>query len=73
MNTLPTILNNTCMIYILFLKDIFMTGIWLNIPLPLLGDLKLGTPFLLDIGVFLAVIGVTLMFFFTLTKIAKWK
>lgn len=50
-----------------------MQGIWISIPLPLLGDLKLGTPFLFDIGVFLAVIGVTLMFFFSLTKNEEWK
>jgi multicomponent Na+:H+ antiporter subunit B len=50
-----------------------MKGIWIGIPLPVLGELKLGTPFLFDIGVFLAVIGVTLMFFFSLTKTEQWK
>ena len=38
---------------------------------PVLGELKLGTPFLFDIGVFFAVIGVTLMFFFSLKQ--NWK
>ena len=57
----------------LFLKEIFMTGVWFNLPLPLIGDIKLGTPFLFDIGVFFAVIGVTLSFFFTLNIINKWK
>ncbi len=36
----------------------FMTGIWLKQPLPVIG--KLGTPFIFDIGVYLAVIGVCL-------------
>lgn len=57
----------------LFQNQFFMTGVWDSIPIPLLGDLKLGTPFLFDIGVFLAVIGVTLQFFFTLNSITKWK
>lgn len=56
-----------------FLKNNFMAGVWVSIPIPLLGDLKIGTPFLFDIGVFFAVIGVTLLFFFTLNKISKWK
>jgi len=49
-------------------KTTLMTGIWMEIPLPVLGDLKLGTPFLFDIGVFFTVIGVTILFFFTLTQ-----
>ena len=57
----------------LFLKQFFMAGVWTSIPIPLLGDMKLGTPFLFDIGVFLAVVGVTLLFFFTLSSITKWK
>ena len=56
-----------------FMKQIFMAGVWISIPIPLLGDIKLGTPFLFDIGVFLAVVGVTLLFFFTLSSITKWK
>lgn len=57
----------------LFLKGSFMAGIWTSIPIPLLGELKVGTPFVFDIGVFLGVIGVTLLFFFTLNKVAQWK
>jgi multicomponent Na+:H+ antiporter subunit B len=45
-----------------------MAGVWLKIPLPLIGELKLGSPFLFDIGVFFTVIGVTLMFVFSLTQ-----
>jgi len=46
----------------------FMTGLWISLPLPLNGELKLGTPLLFDIGVFFAVIGVILMFLFSLKK-----
>jgi multicomponent Na+:H+ antiporter subunit B len=57
----------------LFLKHIFMAGVWTSIPIPFLGYIKLGTPFLFDIGVFFAVVGVTLLFFFTLSSVTKWK
>ena len=49
-------------------KTTLMTAIWLQLPLPVLGDLKLGTPLLFDIGVFFTVIGVTILFFFSLTQ-----
>lgn len=52
----------------LVLGKTIMTGVWLKIPLPLEGELKLGSPFLFDIGVFFAVVGVTLMFVFSLTQ-----
>lgn len=46
----------------------FMKGLWLHIPLPFGQELKLGTPLVFDIGVFFAVIGVTLMFLFSLKR-----
>ena len=46
----------------------FMTGYWLQLKIPLLGELKLGTPFLFDIGVFFGVIGITRLFFFSLKR-----
>jgi len=46
-----------------------MQGVWLKLQVPLLGEIKLGTPFLFDIGVFFTVIGVTFLFFFSLTKV----
>ena len=52
----------------LILGNTIMTGVWLKIPLPLVGELKLGSPFLFDIGVFFTVIGVTVMFVFSLTQ-----
>lgn len=56
-----------------FLKQYLMAGIWTGIHIPFLGEIKLGTPFLFDIGVFFAVIGVTLISFFTFSNITKWK
>lgn len=52
----------------LLMKTTLMKGVWVEIPLPFFDVVKFGTPFLFDIGVFLTVIGVTLMFFFSLTK-----
>jgi len=43
----------------------FMKGYWIQLELPLGGDLKLGTPLLFDTGVFFGVIGVCTMFFYS--------
>jgi multicomponent Na+:H+ antiporter subunit B len=37
-----------------------MTGLWWEVPVPGVGDLDLGTPLVFDVGVYLAVVGVTL-------------
>lgn len=60
-------------IFLSFLPSLFvgkpiMTGLWVKIPFPVGESIKLGTPFLFDIGVFFAVIGVTLLFVFSLTQ-----
>lgn len=57
-STLPSLIDETS----------FMTGYWLQLKIPLLGDLKLGTPLLFDIGVFFGVIGITRLFFFSLKR-----
>lgn len=44
----------------LFLRGSFMTGIWDKLPLPALGMTDVGTPMLFDVGVYLAVLGVSL-------------
>lgn len=44
----------------------FMTGLWLKDPLPVIG--KIGTPLMFDAGVYLVVIGVTLLIIFTLAE-----
>ncbi len=47
--------------------DPFMTGQWdTKTELPVLG--KLGTPFMFDVGVYLVVIGITLMIIFSLME-----
>ncbi len=45
-----------------------MKGIWFSINTSVIGEIKLGTPLLFDIGVFFTVMGVTLMFLFTLSN-----
>lgn len=42
----------------------FLTGLWDKTPLPVIG--KLGTPLLFDVGVYLAVVGVTTLIVFSL-------
>jgi multicomponent Na+:H+ antiporter subunit B len=44
----------------------YMSGDWLDQPLPVVG--KMGTPVLFDVGVYLVVIGVTLLIVFTLAE-----
>jgi multicomponent Na+:H+ antiporter subunit B len=53
-------------LYPLLFDQPFMTGLWGENELPLIG--KPGTPLFFDIGVFLVVIGVTLMIVFTLRE-----
>ena len=44
----------------------FLTGIWSDLKIPLLG--KVGTPLIFDMGVYLIVIGVTLTIIFSLAE-----
>lgn len=44
----------------------FMTGQWIEEPLPVLG--KVGTPVLFDVGVYLVVVGVVLLIIFSLAE-----
>jgi multicomponent Na+:H+ antiporter subunit B len=44
----------------------FLTALWLKQPLPVFG--KVGTPVLFDLGVYLLVLGVTLMIIFALVE-----
>lgn len=53
--------------------NIPMTGIWMKIPIPVGGEIKLGTPLLFDAGVFLTVTGVTLLFVLSLTRKNAWR
>ena len=49
-------------------KEPLMKGIWIKPYIPILGELKLGTPLIFDIGVFFVVIGITLLFITSLTN-----
>ncbi|MDZ7291320.1 MAG: Na+/H+ antiporter subunit B [candidate division KSB1 bacterium] len=44
----------------------FMTARWFTLPLPLIGNFAIGTPLLFDTGVYLVVIGMTLLILFSL-------
>lgn len=47
---------------------VFLQSLWTEVDLPMIGHAKLGTPMLFDLGVYLAVIGVTLMMIFALRE-----
>lgn len=52
-----------------FAGNAYMQGLWLpGFSLPLLGNVHIGTPLLFDIGVYLVVVGFTLLTTFTLTE-----
>lgn len=43
----------------MLLGEPFLTGVWVTLPAPGFGELKLGTPLLFDIGVYFVVIGMS--------------
>lgn len=45
-----------------------LTGYWATLDLPMVGEVNLGTPLIFDIGVYLVVMGVTLMIIFQLEE-----
>jgi multicomponent Na+:H+ antiporter subunit B len=51
----------------LIMAGTLMQGVWFTVPLPFTEGFKFGTPFLFDIGVYFIVIGVTVLFLFSLT------
>jgi multicomponent Na+:H+ antiporter subunit B len=52
----------------LFASDPFFTGEWISINLAFAGTLKLGTPLLFDLGVYLTVWGIMLMIIFNIME-----
>ena len=44
-----------------------MQGKWIELPLPFNSNIKIGSPLLFDTGIFFAVVGVVMLFFFTLS------
>jgi multicomponent Na+:H+ antiporter subunit B len=51
----------------LILEGTLMQGVWFTVPIPFTEGFKFGTPFLFDIGVYFIVIGVSVLFLFSLT------
>lgn len=52
----------------LFVGNPFFTGEWISLEIPLAGTLKLGTPLLFDLGVYLTVWGIMLMIIFNIME-----
>lgn len=52
----------------LFNGDAFLTALWVTMQLPIIGELKLGSPLLFDIGVYLVVIGSVLTIILNLAE-----
>ncbi|MEM1165825.1 MAG: Na+/H+ antiporter subunit B [Planctomycetota bacterium] len=59
-------------VFALLVGDPFMQGQWVSLDLSGIGEeeLKLGTPLIFDVGVYLTVVGVTLMMIFSLAETA---
>lgn len=55
------------------LHNEFLTGVWIELPVYSEIKLKLGTPLLFDIGVYLTVIGFTLAVILNLMEVWRWK
>ncbi|MBA3980453.1 MAG: Na(+)/H(+) antiporter subunit B [Alcanivorax sp.] len=51
-----------------FMGDAFFTSQWVELTLPILGETKLGTPLLFDIGVYAVVIGTVLTIVLSLAE-----
>lgn len=51
----------------------FLTGVWVTVPTPGFGDVKLGTPVLFDIGVYLVVIGMSVEVVMLMAEEEEWK
>jgi multicomponent Na+:H+ antiporter subunit A len=51
----------TAGIMAVFTGDAFLTGLWWEVHIPFVGEVDLNTPLLFDTGVYLVVVGVTLM------------
>jgi multicomponent Na+:H+ antiporter subunit B len=52
----------------LFAGDVFLKGLWIDLNVLGFEGVKFGTPFVFDVGVYLTVIGVTLLMAFTLEE-----
>ncbi len=52
----------------LYAGNPFFTGEWISLSIPLLGKLKLGTPLLFDLGVYLTVWGIVVTILFNVME-----
>ena len=52
----------------LVMGEPFMTGQWVQISLPLQSKIKIGTPVVFDVGVYLVVVGMALMVIYALAE-----
>lgn len=52
------------------LDGIFFKGVWFSLNLPLLGYLKIGTPVIFDLGVFLVVVSVATSYLLGLSRVS---
>ena len=58
----------------LFTSKLMLEGLWMKIPLPLVdATLKLGTPLMFDVGVYLTVIGFIYFIFNSMMEEWQWK
>jgi multicomponent Na+:H+ antiporter subunit B len=55
-------------IYPLLLGQHFLTGVWVDFHLPVFGEIEIGSPFIFDVGVYLVVLGVSLLIIFSLAE-----
>lgn len=51
-----------------FFGEAFLTSQWSTVASPIFGEIEVGTPLFFDLGVYLVVIGVTLIIIFTLAE-----
>lgn len=51
----------------------FLTGVWITVSLSVFGEVKIGTPLLFDIGVYLVVIGVAVEVILLMAEEEQWK
>ncbi|TAJ13206.1 cation:proton antiporter [Marinilabiliaceae bacterium JC017] len=49
-----------------------LTGLWIDIPLPVIEDIHLGTPFLFDMGVYLVVFGMITAIIINIMEVLRW-
>ncbi len=52
----------------IFVGNPFFTGEWISLQIPFAGTIKLGTPLLFDLGVYLTVWGIMLMIIFNIME-----